>query len=84
MILSEAKSSNYFNKSHPLFGLSKKLPKIETVKGFLGFINVLLADYGFCIKNVRINTSTKINGIKKNIHNISYIIHFINNINLFV
>jgi hypothetical protein len=40
-------------KSHPLFGLSKKLPKIETVKGFLGFINVLLVDYGFCIKNIR-------------------------------
>ena len=32
-------------KSHPLFGLSKKLPKIESIKGFLGFINVLLVDW---------------------------------------
>ena len=59
MILSEAKPYKNTIKSHPLFRLSKKLPKIESVKGFLGFINVILNDYGFCIKNVR--KSKKIN-----------------------
>ena len=67
-------------KSHPLFGLSKKLPQIKTVKGFLGFINILFADYGFCIRNKQksINVNKK---IEKKMY---YLIEYINNINNFV
>jgi hypothetical protein len=53
------------------------LPKIESVKGFLGFINSILNDYGFCIKNVR--KSKKIN--KKIEKEYYYNIDFVDQIN---
>ena len=60
------------------------MPKIETIKGFLGFINIILADYGFCIRNKQKITSTKLNGIKKNIQIDTYYILYVNNIDLFI
>jgi len=54
--------------------------KIESIKGFLGFINVLLIDYGFCIKNVR--KSKKIN--KKIEKDYYYNVDFINHINSYL
>ena len=84
MILSEAKSYKNIIKSHPLFGLSIKLPKIESVKGFLGFINVILNDNGFFIKNVKIDTTIKIDNKRTKIKINYYIITFINEINIFL
>ena len=68
------------NKSHPLFGLSKKIPEIKTVKGFLGFVNTIFGDYGFQIRNVR-------KSIKRNkiiYHDNNYCIQFMNKINDFI
>jgi hypothetical protein len=62
----------------------KKSPKIESVKGFLGFINVLLADYGFCIKNIQKDTTIKIDNKRTKIKINYCTITFINNINIFV
>ena len=47
------KESELFTNPHlvnPLFGLNKKVNKVESIKSFLGFVNSLFNEFGFNIK----------------------------------
>jgi hypothetical protein len=77
------KESELFTNPHttnPLFGLNKKINKVDTVKSFLGFINSLFIDYGFNIKvkqkSIRIN--------KEKVNSNYYYINFVNDVNEFI
>lgn len=61
------KESELFTNPHicnPLFGLNKKVNKVESIKSFLGFVNSLFTEFGF---NIKLNKkSIKINKKKTN------------------
>lgn len=75
--------SELFTNPHttnPLFGLNKKINKIDSIKSFLGFINSLFIDYGFNIKMKK--KSIWRNNKKGNVY--FYYINFINEVNEFI
>jgi hypothetical protein len=77
------KESELFTNPHicnPLFGLNKKVNKVESIKSFLGFVNSLFTEFGF---NIKLNKkSIKIN--KKKTNKYYYHINFVNEANKFV
>lgn len=58
---------------NPLFGLNKKVNKVDSIKSFLGFINSLFNEFGFNIKvkQKNIKENKKVN--KKNYYYIKYV-----------
>lgn len=77
------KESELFTNPHlvnPLFGLNKKVNKVESIKSFLGFVNSLFNEFGF---NIKLNKkSVKIN--KKKTNKYFYYIKFVNEADKFV
>ncbi len=47
-------------------------------------VNTIFVNYGFCIKNKQKITTKKINNIRTSITTNNYIIHFIDNINIYL
>ena len=78
-VMNKSKLFTERHYSFPLFGLKKKV-QINTIKGFLGFINVLLKNYGI---NIKLDRKSKKNK-KKVIKICTYQIDFINNIHEFI
>ena len=77
------KESELFTNPHicnPLFGLNKKVNKVESIKSFLGFVNSLFIEFSFNIKMYK--KSAKIN--KKKINKYYYHINFVNESNKFI
>jgi hypothetical protein len=77
------KESELFTNPHicnPLFGLNKKVNKVESIKSFLRFVNSLFTEFGFNIKMKQ--KSVKIN--KKKINKYYYHINFVNETNKFI
>jgi hypothetical protein len=77
------KESELFTNPHlvnPLFGLNKKVNKVESIRSFMGFINSLFNEFGF---NIKLNKkSVKIN--KKKTNKYFYYIKFVNEADKFV
>ena len=71
---------NEVNICNPLFGLNKKVNKVESIKSFLGFVNSLFIEFSFNIKMYK--KSAKIN--KKKINKYYYHINFVNESNKFI
>ena len=70
-------TSELFTNPHNtnvLFGLNKKVNKVDSIRSFMGFINSLFIEFGFTIKmkqkSIRIN--------KEKVNSYSYYIHFVN------
>jgi hypothetical protein len=80
LVLSECELFTNPSKSHPLFGLSKKLPQIKSIRSFMGFINSIFNDYGFEIKLKQ--KSSKLN--KKKVNKNFYNLHFVKELNKFI
>jgi hypothetical protein len=77
------KESELFTNAHlinPLFGLNKKINKVDSIKGFLGFVNSLFIEYGF---NIKLNKKS-IWKEKKKENKYYYYIKFVNDANKFV
>ena len=77
------KESELFTNPHlvnPLFGLNKKVNKVESIKSFLGFVNSLFNEFGFNIKMKQKNMKQNKKVISKNY----YYIKFVNDANKFV
>ena len=76
-------TSELFTNTHNtnvLFGLNKKVNKVDSIKGFLGFINSLFIEFGFTIKVKQKNIKEN----KKVVKNNYYYINFVNEANEFV
>lgn len=72
------------NKSQPLFGFDKvKIGLVKNVKQFMGFMNVLLGDWGLRISCKQKNTRD-IKNMKKIIKINYYSLSYIDNINIYI
>lgn len=76
-------TSELFTNPHNtnvLFGLNKKVNKVDSIRSFMGFINSLFIEFGFTIKvkqkSIRIN--------KEKVNSNYYYIHFVNEANEFI
>jgi len=77
------KESELFTNPHlinPLFGLSKKTIKVDSIRSFMGFVNSLFTEFGFTIK-VKQKSTWKDNK-KENLN--YYYIYFVNDANKFI
>jgi hypothetical protein len=77
------KESELFTNPHicnPLFGLNKKVNKVESIKSFLGFVNSLFTEFGFNIKVKQKNIKHNKKVISKNY----YYIKFVNETDKFI
>ena len=77
------KESELFTNPHlvnPLFGLNKKINKVESIRSFMGFINSLFNEFGF---NIKVKQKSIWKNDKKENKNFYYI-KFVNNTDKFV
>jgi hypothetical protein len=64
----------------PLFEL--KVKKVNSTRGFMGFVNSLLKNWGLCITTSKINPWNK--KLKKNINKNIYFLDYLHNINDYI
>jgi len=77
------KESELFTNPHicnPLFGLNKKVNKVESIKSFLGFVNSLFTEFGFNIKMKQKSIWINNKRVNKNYYHIK----FVNEANQFI
>jgi len=77
------KESELFTNPHicnPLFGLNKKVNKVESIKSFLRFVNSLFTEFGF---NIKLNKKSIWKNNKK-CNEYHYNIHYVNESNKFI
>jgi hypothetical protein len=82
IVIKECELFNNPKKSQPLFGYNKN--KIESMKGFLGFVNSVISSYGITIKrSISYEHQTK-NKKRKTIEKGTYYLTYLNELNQYL